>query len=570
MNSNKKGPVFEGGTCRCCGITKKCRLLNAEYEFCGQKEVYFEMFVDCFGLVLSHLEGEEMDRLICATCVMRLRDASAFRQQVLQCEEKLLKIQMQVDDDSNKQTKDSEFDMKVEIEECNSPVGLDNDYEQADNAKTYKVVETIANGEKVLTSVPGSWERDGKLKWPRKNKAEKFRNHDKPDDDWDTTNCIVKRRRLATYKDAENVIKSICESGESLSSVVMTQVESNKKHLHGNSQKIDPQKVTATHTITSKKTTSSALKGAISKTPNRTTPLNATNTQMPVIANVMDANSITNAEALNERTYNSTEQINNTCIKQLLSKILRLEIQLKDVSTKIRSVLDNQINLIYNQDNVSLQVEQLSDTFKEFFTRASTEGNVDDQVDFLPVESEEDLEKLENKLKEPEFKMELMKKFSITFGKENGNGANVAYRLIDMFFDRHFLTLCSWSGGSRHYDRKICFRAHSQVIQFFFKIVHASDEEYTLDACENFLKGILRTSVKRSMNRNMRKSTCKKRLKRGKRKLIDRANINERAIEKVVDEHNDIIDRAIEKVEDERNDIIDRGIEEVLDEHNDL
>ncbi|CAH0403839.1 unnamed protein product [Chilo suppressalis] len=118
MNLSKKGPVFEGGTCRCCGIIKKCRLLNAEYEFYGQKEVYIEMFVDCFGVVLSHLEGEEKDRLICATCVLRLRDACAFRQQVLQWEELLLKQQMQVDDESNKITSnDTVVEIKVEIED---------------------------------------------------------------------------------------------------------------------------------------------------------------------------------------------------------------------------------------------------------------------------------------------------------------------------------------------------------------------------------------------------------------------------------------------------------------------
>ncbi|KAH9635188.1 hypothetical protein HF086_009528 [Spodoptera exigua] len=91
--NNRKGPIVDPGICRCCGSIKKCRLLNVEYEWSGQREVYADMFVDCFGLVLSHLEGEESERLICATCVVRLRDARAFRQQVLLCEEKLLNAQ---------------------------------------------------------------------------------------------------------------------------------------------------------------------------------------------------------------------------------------------------------------------------------------------------------------------------------------------------------------------------------------------------------------------------------------------------------------------------------------------
>uniref|UniRef100_A0A2A4J945 Protein krueppel n=1 Tax=Heliothis virescens TaxID=7102 RepID=A0A2A4J945_HELVI len=96
--NSRKGPIVDPGVCRCCGAVKKCRLLNVEYEWSGEREVYAEMFVDCFGLVLSHLEGAECERLICATCVVRLRDARAFRQQVLQCEEKLLNAALHVHD----------------------------------------------------------------------------------------------------------------------------------------------------------------------------------------------------------------------------------------------------------------------------------------------------------------------------------------------------------------------------------------------------------------------------------------------------------------------------------------
>lgn len=49
---NRKGPVIDSVLCRCCGDTKRCRLLNEEYEWQGQKEVYGDMFVDCFGLLV--------------------------------------------------------------------------------------------------------------------------------------------------------------------------------------------------------------------------------------------------------------------------------------------------------------------------------------------------------------------------------------------------------------------------------------------------------------------------------------------------------------------------------------
>lgn len=55
--SSKKGPIIDPGLCRCCGAMKKCRLLNVEYEWLGQKEVYSDMFVDTFGLLVNIIEN---------------------------------------------------------------------------------------------------------------------------------------------------------------------------------------------------------------------------------------------------------------------------------------------------------------------------------------------------------------------------------------------------------------------------------------------------------------------------------------------------------------------------------
>ncbi|XP_013134133.1 PREDICTED: zinc finger protein 28-like isoform X2 [Papilio polytes] len=111
--NNRKGPIIDPGVCRCCGSLKKCRIINVEYEWQGQKEIYSDMFVDCFGLLLSHLEGASMERLICATCVSRLREACAFRQQVLRCEELLLTAKIHLDNDG--ETKEGlKLDVKKE------------------------------------------------------------------------------------------------------------------------------------------------------------------------------------------------------------------------------------------------------------------------------------------------------------------------------------------------------------------------------------------------------------------------------------------------------------------------
>ncbi|XP_072943114.1 uncharacterized protein [Epargyreus clarus] len=94
-----KGPIVDPGLCRACRSIKKCRILTAEYEWMGSKEVYSDMFVDVFGFILSHLDGDDKDSCICATCVLRLREAKAFRHQVLRSEEAFLEARMDADNE---------------------------------------------------------------------------------------------------------------------------------------------------------------------------------------------------------------------------------------------------------------------------------------------------------------------------------------------------------------------------------------------------------------------------------------------------------------------------------------
>ncbi|XP_072943146.1 uncharacterized protein [Epargyreus clarus] len=129
MSASKKGPLFDAGLCRCCGATKRCRLLNVEYEWLGHKEIYSDMFLDCFGLVLSHLDSEEQERLICATCVSRLREATSFRLQVLQCEERLLRSSIQLHNDGEELPGNvkAESSVKKEKQEADIEIEVDHD-----------------------------------------------------------------------------------------------------------------------------------------------------------------------------------------------------------------------------------------------------------------------------------------------------------------------------------------------------------------------------------------------------------------------------------------------------------
>ncbi|XP_023939774.2 zinc finger protein 25 [Bicyclus anynana] len=115
------GPIIDPALCRCCRAIKKCRLLTAEYTWMEKKEVYADMIMDCFGILLSHVDDEAKDSGVCATCVVRLRDACALRLQVLQCEELFLSAKLE-DKDENKKIADIELktEPKDDVSDNNS------------------------------------------------------------------------------------------------------------------------------------------------------------------------------------------------------------------------------------------------------------------------------------------------------------------------------------------------------------------------------------------------------------------------------------------------------------------
>ncbi|KAL0808609.1 hypothetical protein ABMA28_013050 [Loxostege sticticalis] len=129
VSGKNKGPIVDPGLCRCCRSIKKCRLLTVEYLWNGEKEIYSDMFMDCFGLLLSHLDGDSKECCICAACVSRLRDAAAFRRQVLQSEEVFLSARME-----NKQGLETKILLEIKPE----PPGDDSDSMGAGDAPMHE------------------------------------------------------------------------------------------------------------------------------------------------------------------------------------------------------------------------------------------------------------------------------------------------------------------------------------------------------------------------------------------------------------------------------------------------
>ncbi|XP_052757218.1 zinc finger protein 808-like [Galleria mellonella] len=82
----KKNTIY--GQCRCCLAKGNHRGIMQEYYSNGIREVYFDIFMDCFNLFLS--TDTTLSTLICSSCVQRLRDANSFRMMVVATERQLL------------------------------------------------------------------------------------------------------------------------------------------------------------------------------------------------------------------------------------------------------------------------------------------------------------------------------------------------------------------------------------------------------------------------------------------------------------------------------------------------
>ncbi|XP_039762264.1 zinc finger protein 569-like [Pararge aegeria] len=82
----KKNTLY--GQCRFCLLNGHHKDIMKEYYVNGSREVYIDIFMECFNLYLS--TNNILSTLICASCVQRLREANDFRTMVVNTEQQLL------------------------------------------------------------------------------------------------------------------------------------------------------------------------------------------------------------------------------------------------------------------------------------------------------------------------------------------------------------------------------------------------------------------------------------------------------------------------------------------------
>ncbi|KAF9419620.1 hypothetical protein HW555_003898, partial [Spodoptera exigua] len=75
--------------CCCCNEHVCVKSLWAEYVWMGIPEVYGDMLRDCFNI--TWVQSNSSNDQICEICITQLRNATHFKQKVLQCQAGLRK-----------------------------------------------------------------------------------------------------------------------------------------------------------------------------------------------------------------------------------------------------------------------------------------------------------------------------------------------------------------------------------------------------------------------------------------------------------------------------------------------
>lgn len=219
---------------------------------------------------------------------------------------------------------------------------------------------------------------------------------------------------------------------------------------------------------------------------------------------------------------------NETKILESLNQVLSKQSQILEEIESLNKVQDNIAQKVacfsVQLDDLALQIKQPE---IEVQSLSQTRSKAESKPIYLkPIQNEEGLNDMERKLANYNTKKTLFQSYSIVCNK--GKAVDCAYTYAEIMFDRKFLCQCSWSGGSRGEHSKIPFKNYKNIITFFWSLIQAIDNKYTLKENEDFLKNLLKTSNKRLTSKNLRASTSRLRVKRKKLNIeVQATNANE-------------------------------------------
>ena len=207
-------------------------------------------------------------------------------------------------------------------------------------------------------------------------------------------------------------------------------------------------------------------------------------------------------------------------ISQKLDNLL----QITEVIQENQKVLFEYVQSVENK--LLRKMTQLCTQLNEYQQR-TTDIKIPEPISFKPISKKEELDAFEDQLKDPTMVSTFKDKLAVVCGNGKGRGSSNAYALVDAMFTRHFMTTCSWAGGSRNMTPKNCFKAYTRTIDLFFELINNSDKTYTKMECENFFKNIMRHAESRNKIKFLRASSSKCRPKRSMPNITERQALQE-------------------------------------------
>ncbi|XP_049533496.1 uncharacterized protein LOC125950003 [Anopheles darlingi] len=206
-------------------------------------------------------------------------------------------------------------------------------------------------------------------------------------------------------------------------------------------------------------------------------------------------------------------------ISELGSQVTTISTQINDIDNRLKKMEEQQeesMSVVHSEVKVlKSQITTLKGALESVEIESVT-PSLSSLVN--PAKSKEDLDDLETKAKDEQFRCSVINAAARIHGFDRkGEGNNICYQMVDYFFDRQFMTKCSWSGRSRRIPeddslvQKIGIYTYGNIIEMFHACVAVSDDTFTLNQIEAFFRQCLSHSKTRANAQMIRKSAARRR-----------------------------------------------------------
>lgn len=394
----------------------------------------------------------------------------------------------------------------------------------------FAVIETInAEAEKELSVVPDKLLRCSKngniVLWPNTTstteKQSYFRDENVcPQKSWLKYKCTVKRYPISTYESAIIALEAISDRTEE------TSLDSNRlgKRQHNDQEpNRAPKKVVVENSGDNQSGIAFNRKTHVKPPPHNKVemkPLAPTEEEgdsFPVIISAYsEANSENIAFVLKDATKGVPEPTHQLGADHSIQKCLDKMNEILGLQHLITARLDQ---LEEKVADLSTQNQSILNAIKNCCKRSS---NIEETLSFVfqPMENAQQLEDLEKKLEDEEFKSKLLRWLRLNVSGDCTEDRMLG--VLDALFTKKFQTLCSWTGISRK-GPKTAVLPNRNILEIFQIIGSGDSDEVNQRELANFFMKKLKNSQKRLLVAGLRRAARKVRRKK-KQKQEDPCN----------------------------------------------